>query len=129
MTTKYVINPNSGRPIQLYSKQYYQLVKKNILKDKFVTVDVISFDKNEDPELVQKVKNGMKVKTGSFITAYKDKLVRKNYKIGIDHVLEYIIEHYPTILEKSLDVIKDDDDDETIKKKFTEILHNKLLCS
>ena len=129
MATKYVINPSSGRPIQLYSKQYYLLVKKNILKDKFVPADVITFDTNEDPEIVQKVKHGMKVKTGSFITAYKDKLVRKNHKIGIDQVLDYVIEHYPDILEKSLDAINDEDDDETIKKKFTEILHNKLLSS
>jgi exosome complex RNA-binding protein Rrp4 len=129
MTTKYGINPNSGRPIQLFSKQYYHLVKKNILKDKFVTADVIAFDKNEDAELINKVKKGMKVKTGSFITAYKDKLVRKNNKLSTEQLLEYIIENYPNILENSLDVIKNDDDDETIKKKFTEILHNKLLCS
>ena len=127
MNGKYVINPGTGRPIQLYSKQYYRLIKKNILKDDFVTADVITFDPNESEEIIKKVKNAIPKKAGSFVTAYKNKSIQKNYKIGIDSVLEYVIDNYPKILEDSLDAIDDNDDDQTIKNKFEQILHKKLL--
>ena len=125
--SQYILNPESGRPLKLYGQKYNLLLKKNILKDKMITADVITFNINENKELIEKVKNALPKKTGRFIANYKNKLISKNKKLTTEQLLTYICENYPNILEKSLDVINEDDDDDEIKKKFSEILHNKLI--
>ena len=125
--SQYILNPESGRPLKLYGQKYNLLLKKNILKDKMIAADVITFNINENKELIEKVKNALPKKTGRFITNYKNKLISKNNKLTTEQLLTYICENYPNILEKSLDVINEDDDDDEIKKKFSEILHNKLI--
>lgn len=125
--SKYVLNPESGRCVKMHGKQYNLLLKKTILKDKFVSADVITFEKDEDRELVDKVKKALPKKTGRFIANYKNKLISKNNKVSTEQLLNYICENYPNILEKSLDVIDENDDDDTIKKKFSQILHQKLI--
>ena len=125
--SQYILNPESGRPLKLYGQKYNLLLEKNILKDKMIAADVITFNINENKELIEKVKNALPKKTGRFITNYKNKLISKNNKLTTEQLLTYICENYPNILEKSLDVINEDDDDDAIKKKFSEILHNKLI--
>ena len=125
--SRYVINPDSGRPIRLYGKQYNTMVKKTVLKHKIVDADVIRFQQDEDPKVIERVKQAMPKKTGRFIANYKNKLISKNNKLSTEQLLEYICEHYPNILEQSLDVIDENDDDDSIKKKFSDILHNKLM--
>ena len=125
--SQYILNPESGRPLKLYGQKYNLLLKKNILKEKMIAADVITFNINENKELIEKVKNALPKKTGRFITNYKNKLISKNNKLTTEQLLTYICENYPNILEKSLDVINEDDDDDEIKKKFSEILHNKLI--
>ena len=125
--SQYILNPESGRPLKLYGQKYNLLLKKNILKEKMIAADVITFNINENKELIEKVKNALPKKTGRFIANYKNKLISKNNKLTTEQLLTYICENYPNILEKSLDVINEDDDDDTIKKKFSEILHNKLI--
>ena len=125
--SQYILNPESGRPLKLYGQKYNLLLKKNILKDKMITADVITFNINENKELIEKVKNALPKKTGRFIANYKYKLISKNNKLTTEQLLTYICENYPNILEKILDVINEDDDDDAIKKKFSEILHNKLI--
>ena len=58
---------------------------------------------------------------------FLNKLISKNNKLSTEQLLEYICENYPNILEQSLDVIDENDDDVSIKKKFSEILHLKLI--
>ena len=125
--SQYILNPESGRPLKLYGQKYNLLLKKNILKDKMIIADVITFNINENKELIEKVKKALPKKTGRFIANYKNKLISKNNKLTTEQLLTYICENYPNILEKSLDVINEDDDDDVIKKKFSEILHNKLI--
>ena len=125
--SQYILNPDSGRPLKLYGQKYNLLLKKNILKEKMIAADVITFNINENKELIEKVKNALPKKTGRFIATYKNKLISKNNKLTTEQLLTYICENYPNILEKSLDIINEDDDDNAIKKKFSEILHNKLI--
>ena len=103
--SQYILNPESGRPLKLYGQKYNLLLKKNILKDKMITADVITFNINENKELIEKVKNALPKKTGRFITNYKNKLISKNNKLTTEQLLTYICENYPNILEKSLDVL------------------------
>ena len=103
------------------------MVKKTVLKHKIVDADVIRFQQDEDPKVIERVKQAMPQKTGRLIANYKNKLISKNNKLSTEQLLEYICEHYPNILEKSLDVIDENDDDDSIKKKFSDILHNKLM--
>ena len=46
MPKKYIINPNTGRPILLYGKKWNTLIKDNILKNKLVKAQVLQFDVN-----------------------------------------------------------------------------------
>ena len=88
---------------------------------------VLQFDKNETPEVLDKVKAAMPKKDGTFIVRYKNKIITKNTKITHQQLLEFIIDKYPHMLEKVLDTIKDDDTDDQIKEKFSKILHEKLI--
>jgi len=124
---KYIINPNTKRPVVLFGKQHTQLIKENILKDKLVKAPVLQFDKNETPEVLDKVKAAMPKKDGTCIVRYKNKIITKNTKITHQQLLEFIIDKYPHMLEKVLDTIKDDDTDDQIKEKFSKILHEKLI--
>ena len=124
---KYIINPKTNRPIELYGKQWDSLVKRNILKNKIVNVPVIQFDKDESPEVLEKMKNAMSKKDGSFVVRYKNKIITKNVKLTNEQLIQYVIDNYPSILEKVLDTITDDDTDEQIKLKFSDILHKKLI--
>ena len=124
---KYIINPVTKRPIELYGKKWTMLVKRNILKNKIVNAQVIQFDKDETPEVLEKMKQAIPKKDGSFITRYKNKIITKNVKITNEQLINYVIENYPLILEKVLDTITDEDTDEQIKEKFSNILHLKLL--
>ena len=45
MPKKYIINPITNRPIELYGKKWEYLVKRNILKNKIIDAPVIQFDK------------------------------------------------------------------------------------
>ena len=44
MPKKYIINPITNRPIELYGKKWEYLVKRNILKNKIIDAPVIQFD-------------------------------------------------------------------------------------
>ncbi len=127
MPKKYIINPNSGRPILLYGKKWNTLIKDNILKNKLVKAQVLQFDVNEPVEVLDKVKKAMPKKDGTFITRFKNKLITKNTKLTNEQLIQYIIDKYPHMLEKVLDTIKDDDTDDQIKEKFSKILHEKLI--
>jgi len=127
MPKKYIINPNSGRPILLYVKKWNTLIKDNILKNKLVKAQVLQFDVNEPVEVLDKVKKAMPKKDGTFITRFKNKLITKNTKLTNEQLIEYIIEKYPHMLEKILEQINDTDSDDQIKEKFSNILHQKLL--
>jgi hypothetical protein len=127
MPKKYVINPNTGKPIELYGKLWDSLIKRNILKNKIVNASVIQFDNNETPEVLEKMKRAMPKKDGSFVTRYKNKLITKNAKLTNEQLINYVIDNYPAMLEKVLDTITDEDTDEQIKEKFSNILHLKLL--
>jgi len=127
MSKKYVINPKTNRPVELYGKLWMSLVKRNILKNKVVNASVIQFDQNETPEILEKMKNAMPKKDGSFVARYKNKLITKNVKLTNEQLIQYVVDNYPSILEKVLDTITDEDTDEQIKEKFSNILHLKLL--
>ena len=124
---KYIINPATSRPIELYGKQWDYLVKRNILKNKVVSVPVIQFDKDETPEVLEKMKKSMPKQDGSFVVRYKNKIITKNVKLTNEQLIDYIIDKYPVMLEKVLDTITDEDTDEQIKEKFSDILHKKLI--
>lgn len=127
MPKKYIINPITNRPIELYGKKWEYLVKRNILKNKIIDAPVIQFDKNETPEVLEKMKQAIPKKEGSFVTRYKNKIITKNVKITNEQLINYIIDNYPAIFEQVLDKITDDDTNEQIKEKFSNILHMKLL--
>lgn len=127
MPKKYIINPITNRPIELYGKKWVMLVKRNILKNKIIDAPVIQFDKNETPEVLEKMKQAIPKKEGSFVTRYKNKIITKNVKITNEQLINYIIDNYPAIFEQVLDKITDDDTNEQIKEKFSNILHMKLL--
>ena len=124
---KYIINPATSRPIELYGKQWDALVKRNILKNKVVNVPVIQFDKDETPEVLEKMKKAIPKQAGSFVVRYKNKIITKNVKLTNEQLIDYIIDKYPVMLEKVLDTITDEDTDEQIKEKFSDILHKKLI--
>ena len=127
MPKKYIINPITNRPIELYGKKWEYLVKRNILKNKIIDAPVIQFDKNGSPEVLEKMKQAMPKKDGSFVTRYKNKIITKNVKITNEQLINDIIDNYPAIFEQALDKITDDDTNEQIKEKFSNILHMKLL--
>ena len=61
-TQKYIINPNTKRPIRMYSRQHMLLIKKNILKSKYEKPQAfITFDTNESAEVLNKMKKAMPV--------------------------------------------------------------------
>ena len=117
---KYIINPATSRPIELYGKQWDYLVKRNILKNKVVSVPVIQFDKDETPEVLEKMKKAMPKQDGTFIVKIRNTLITKNVKLSNEQLIDYII-------EKVLVSITDEDTDEQIKEKFSDILHKKLI--
>ena len=127
MPKKYIINPKTNRPIELYGKQWDALVKRNILKNKVVNAPVTQFDENESPEVLEKMKNAMPKKDGSFVVRYKNKIITKNVKLTNEQLIEYVVDNYPAMLEAVLDKITDDDSDQQIKDKFSSILHQKLI--
>jgi hypothetical protein len=124
---KYIINPLTGRPVILFGKQHTQLIKENILKDKLVKAPVLQFDKNETPEVLDKVKAAMPKKDGSFVVRFKNKIITKNVKLTNEQLIDYIIDKYPHMLEKVLEQVCDTDTDEQIREKFSYILHQKLI--
>ena len=126
-TQKYIINPNTKRPIKLYSKQHLRLIKQNILKDRLQTAPVLTFNVDEHKDVIHKAKQAIPKKAGVFTTVYKNKIISKNVSISQEQLIEYIVDNYPNILEQSMEVINDDDDETVIKKKFSDILHKKLL--
>ena len=63
----------------------------------------------------------------TFIVKFRNKIITKNTKLTNEQLIDYIIDKYPSILEKVLDTITDDDTDEQIKLKFSDILHKKLI--
>jgi hypothetical protein len=127
MPKKYIINPKTNRPIELYGKQWDALVKRNILKHKIIKAPVIQFDENESPEVLEKMKNAMPKKDGSFVVRFKNKIITKNVKLTNEQLIDYIIEKYPHMLEKVLEQVCDTDTDEQIREKFSNILHQKLI--
>ena len=124
---KYIINPLTGRPVILFGKQHTQLIKENILKDKLVKAPVLQFDKNESPEVLNKVKMAMTKQPNTFIVKFRNKIITKNTKLTNEQLIDYIVDKYPAMLEQVLDKINDTDSDEQIKEKFSDILHKKLI--
>ena len=122
-TKSYINNPITGRPILMYGKQHMDLIKKNILKSKYEKPQVITFDINESNEVLDKMKNALPVKEGTFLTRYKNKIITKNASLSNQQLLNHIIETCPSLLEE----VNDDDTDDIIKQKFTTILNKKLL--
>ena len=128
MTQNYIINPNTKRPIRMYSRQHMRLIKKNILKSKYEKPQaVITFDTNESAEVLNKMKKAMPVQPGTFITRYKNRIITKNASLSHEQLLNHIIDTCPSLLEQTLEEVNDDDTDDIIKQKFTTILNNKLL--
>ena len=126
-TKSYINNPITGRPILMYGKQHMDLIKKNILKSKYEKPQVITFDINESNEVLDKMKNALPVKEGTFLTRYKNKIITKNASLSNQQLLNHIIETCPSLLEQTLEEVNDDDTDDIIKQKFTIILNKKLL--
>ena len=127
-TQKYIINPNTKRPIRMYSRQHMLLIKKNILKSKYEKPQsVITFDTNESAEVLNKMKKAMPVQPGTFITRYKNRIITKNASLSHEQLLNHIIDTCPSLLEQTLEEVNDDDTDDIIKQKFTTILNKKLL--
>ena len=126
-TKSYINNPITGRPILMYGKQHMDLIKKNILKSKYEKPQVITFDINESNEVLDKMKNALPVKEGTFLTRYKNKIITKNASLSNQQLLNHIIETCPSLLEQTLEEVNDDDTDDIIKQKFTTILNKKLL--
>ena len=124
---KYIINPKTKRPVLLFGKQHTQLIKENILKDKLVKAPVLQFDKNESPEVLNKVKMAMTKQPNTFIVKFRNKIITKNTKLTNEQLIDYIVDKYPAMLEQVLDKINDTDSDEQIKLKFSDILHKKLI--
>ena len=111
----------------MYGKQHMDLIKKNILKSKYEKPQVITFDINESNEVLDKMKNALPVKEGTFLTRYKNKIITKNASLSNQQLLNHIIETCPSLLEQTLEEVNDDDTDDIIKQKFTTILNKKLL--
>ena len=88
---------------------------------------VIQFDKDETPEVLEKMKKAMPKQDGTFIVKIRNKLITKNVKLTNEQLIDYIIDKYPAMLEKVLVSITDEDTDEQIKEKFSDILHKKLI--
>ena len=126
-TKSYINNPITGRPILMYGKQHMDLIKKNILKSKYEKPQVITFDIKESNEVLDKMKNALPVKEGTFLTRYKNKIITKNASLSNQQLLNHIIETCPSLLEQTLEEVNDDDTDDIIKQKFTIILNKKLL--
>ena len=127
-TQKYIINPNTKRPIRMYSRQHMLLIKKNILKSKYEKPQaVITFDTNESAEVLNKMKKAMPVQPGTFITRYKNRIITKKASLSHEQLLNHIIDTCPSLLEQTLEEVNDDDTDDIIKQKFTTILNKKLL--
>ena len=126
-TKSYINNPITGRPILMYGKQHMDLIKKNILKSKYEKPQVITFDIKESNEVLDKMKNALPVKEGTFLTRYKNKIITKNASLSNQQLLSHIIETCPSLLEQTLEDVNDDDTDDIIKQKFTTILNKKLL--
>ena len=83
--------------------------------------------KNESPEVLEKMKNAMPKKDGSFVVRFKNKIITKNVKLTNEQLIDYIIDKYPHMLEKVLEQVCDTDTDEQIREKFSNILHQKLI--
>ena len=126
-TKSYINNPITGRPILMYGKQHMDLIKKNILKSKYEKPQVITFDINESNEVLDKMKNALPVKEGTFLTRYKNKIITKNASLSNQQLLNHIIDTCPSLLEQTLEEVNDDDTDDIIKQKFTTILNKKIL--
>ena len=126
-TKTYINNPITGRPILMYGKQHMDLIKKNILKSKYEKPQVITFDIKESNEVLDKMKNALPVKEGTFLTRYKNRIITKNASLSNQQLLNHIIETCPSLLEQTLEEVNDDDTDDIIKQKFTTILNKKLL--
>ena len=122
-TKSYINNPITGRPILMYGKQHMDLIKKNILKSKYEKPQVITFDINESNEVLDKMKNALPVKEGTFLTRYKNKIITKNASLSNQQLLNHIIETCPSLLEQTLEEVNDDDTDDIIKQNFTTILN------
>ena len=126
-TKSYINNPITGRPILMYGKQHMDLIKKNILKSKYEKPQVITFDIKESNEVLDKMKNALPVKEGTFLTRYKNKIITKNASLSHQQLLNHIIETCPSLLEQTLEEVNDDDTDDIIQQKFTTILNKKVL--
>ena len=127
-TQKYIINPNTKRPIRMYSRQHMLLIKKEYIKIKYEKPQaVITFDTNESAEVLNKMKKAMPVQPGTFITRYKNRIITKNASLSHEQLLNHIIDTCPSLLEQTLEEVNDDDTDDIIKQKFTTILNKKLL--
>ena len=126
-TKKYITNPLTGRPVLLFGKQHMNLIKNNIMKDKLVKAPVLQFDKDESPEVLEKVKNAMTKQPNTFIVKFRNKIITKNTQLTNEQLINSIIDKNPNILNKTMEQISDTDTDEQIRDKFSSILHQKII--
>jgi hypothetical protein len=104
-TKKYITNPVTGRPVLLFGKQHMNLIKINIMKDKLVKAPVLQFDKDESPEVLERVKNAMTKQPDTFIVKFRIKIITKNTQLTNEQLINSIINKYPNILNKTMEQI------------------------
>lgn len=121
----YIINKRSGRVMKIGSKAHKQYIMKNIRQnnDNKIILSNLEYDD------YKKLKKSLPVLEPNKFYYYESKtkiLMTKNKSVKQDELITHICNMLPTIIDKILDEINDDDDRDKTKAKMINIFHQSI---